>query len=65
MHTMPVVPNLMIAGAPKCGTTSLHHYLADHPSVCASIEQESRFLMDEAYPLYLSLIHISEPTRPY
>ncbi len=49
---MPVVPNLVIAGAPKCGSTSLHHYLADHPSVCASIEQESRFLMDEGYPLY-------------
>ncbi len=49
---MIVIPNLIIAGAPKCGSTSLHHYLADHPSVCASIEQESRFLMDEGYPLY-------------
>ncbi|MEM6749651.1 MAG: sulfotransferase [Planctomycetota bacterium] len=26
-------PNLIIAGAPKCGTTSLHHYLDQHPEV--------------------------------
>ncbi|MEM7682008.1 MAG: sulfotransferase [Planctomycetota bacterium] len=26
-------PNLIIAGAPKCGTTSLHYYLDQHPEV--------------------------------
>ena len=26
-------PNFFIVGAPKCGTTALHHYLSDHPQV--------------------------------
>ena len=26
-------PNFFIVGAPKCGTTSLHGYLEDHPLV--------------------------------
>ncbi len=29
----PVRPNLFVVGAPKCGTTSLHHYLAKHPDI--------------------------------
>jgi hypothetical protein len=30
----------------------LFRYLADHPEVCPSIKQESRYLMDEGYPQY-------------
>ena len=26
-------PNFIIAGFPKCGTTSLHHYLNEHPQI--------------------------------
>lgn len=33
-------PNLFIIGAPKCGTTSLHEYLADHPQVFMSTPKE-------------------------
>ena len=40
-------PNLIIAGLPKCGTTSLQHWLSQHPEICAGIEYEIRFLMDE------------------
>lgn len=29
----PLPPNLFIIGAPKCGTTALSHYLAQHPQV--------------------------------
>lgn len=49
---MPLLPNLIISGAPKCGTTSLYHYLADHPQVCAANEQETRYLIDQDYPLF-------------
>ncbi len=28
-----VKPNLFIVGAPKCGTTALHYYLAQHPEI--------------------------------
>jgi hypothetical protein len=47
-----ILPNLVIAGAPKCGSTSLYHYLSAHPEVCASSQQESRYLIDKGYPLF-------------
>jgi len=43
-------PNLVIAGAPKCGTTSLFAWLADHPEVCASRVKETRYLLDRGDP---------------
>jgi hypothetical protein len=36
----PVLPNLVIAGVPKGGTTSLFQYLAQHPDVGASTKKE-------------------------
>lgn len=36
-------PNLFIPGAPKCGTTSLHRYLAQHPQVFMSDPKEPHF----------------------
>ncbi len=47
-----ILPNLIIAGASKCGTTSLFRYLADHPQVCAASTKETRYLIDPGYPLY-------------
>lgn len=34
------LPNLLIAGVGKAGTTSLHWYLSQHPDVCASKVKE-------------------------
>lgn len=45
------LPNLIIAGAPKCGTSSLFNWLVDHPDVCGSSVKETFFLMDEENPL--------------
>src|SRR6185295_15674771 len=45
------LPNLVIAGAPKCGTSSLFSWLAAHPEVCGSIVKETFYLMDEGHPL--------------
>lgn len=39
-------PNVIIAGAPKCGTSSLFFWLAAHPEVCASKVKETYFLSD-------------------
>lgn len=36
-------PNLFIVGAPKCGTTSLYHYLETHPQVYFSGRKEPRY----------------------
>ena len=38
-----MLPNLLIIGAPKCGTTSLHEYLALHPDVWMSRNKELKF----------------------
>jgi hypothetical protein len=47
---MPL-PNLFIIGAPKCGTTSLHRYLDQHPRISMSAVKEPKFfLTDGARP---------------
>ncbi len=45
------LPNLVIAGAPKCGTSSLFNWLAGHPEACGSSVKETFYLMDEGHPL--------------
>jgi hypothetical protein len=40
------IPNLVIAGAPKCGTSSLHRWLSAHPDSMGSSEKETYFLSD-------------------
>jgi hypothetical protein len=37
------LPNLIIAGAQKAGTSSLFWYLAQHPQICASDRKELRY----------------------
>jgi len=37
------LPNLVIIGAAKCGTTSLHYYLGLHPQIFMSREKELNF----------------------
>ena len=36
-------PNFIIAGFPKCGTTSLHHYLSEHPQIYMPKQKELHF----------------------
>ncbi len=43
----PVYPNLVLAGFPKCGTSSVFEWLCLHPEVCGSIVKETHFLRDE------------------
>ena len=45
------LPNVVIAGAAKCGTTSLFKWLADHPEVGGPREKELFYLMDKGHPL--------------
>jgi len=42
-----VLPNVLIVGAAKCGTTSLHEYLDRHPEVAMSHEKELDFFVEE------------------
>jgi hypothetical protein len=41
-----VLPNALVIGADRCGTTSLHHYLGCHPEVAMSRTKELRFFAD-------------------
>jgi hypothetical protein len=43
---MPL-PNLFIIGAPKCGTTSLHRYLDQHPRISMSRVKEPKFFLTD------------------
>ena len=48
------LPNFIVIGAAKCGTTSLVHYLAQHPQVFMSPEKEPRFFAPEFFTQYIS-----------
>lgn len=41
------LPNFLIIGAPKCGTTALYHYLSEHPRIFMSIMKEPHFFADD------------------
>lgn len=49
------LPNFLIVGAAKSGTTSLYHYLSQHPEVYMSPIKEPRFITAQfvKYPLRL------------
>lgn len=40
------LPNVIVIGAMKAGTTSMHNYLDVHPDVAVSTEKEMRFFSD-------------------
>ena len=45
-----VLPNFIIVGFGKCGTTSLHYALKDHPDICLVKSKEAHFFInDEEY----------------
>jgi hypothetical protein len=43
----PCLPNLLIIGAAKAGTTSLHNYLSEHPDIFMSKHKELNFFNPE------------------
>lgn len=53
---MPL-PNLIIAGAPKCGTSSVFRWLTAHPQVCGSKPKELFYLIDSDNPLRSSKVN--------
>lgn len=49
----------IILGAPKCATTSLYHYLQQHPDVACPMPKEGHFLLRDLFPQPSSYV---EPT---
>jgi Sulfotransferase domain len=46
-HREGALPNLIVIGGLKCGTTSLHHYLNLHPQIEMSRPKELNFFVSE------------------
>ena len=44
--SMRMLPDFLIIGAQKCGTTSLYSHLSQHPSVGTAFEKEVRYFND-------------------
>lgn len=43
-----MLPNFLVIGAARCGTTSLHYYLAEHPEICMSSIKEPNYFLFQA-----------------
>jgi hypothetical protein len=54
-----MLPNFFIAGAPKSGTTSLYHYLSQHPEIYMSPIKEPHYFASE-----IRLERFAEGRRP-
>lgn len=54
------LPNLIIIGTPKSGTSSLFDWLALHPDVAVSRVKETRFFLDDGYPLKPGLANFNK-----
>lgn len=48
------LPNFIIAGFPKCGTTSLYHYLSEHPEIYMPKQKELHYF---TYPIISAIIN--------
>ncbi len=59
------LPNFLIIGAAKAGTTSLYHYLSQHPQIYMSPVKEPRFFAPEFYTTHSNgLLRSSEEPSP-
>jgi hypothetical protein len=63
LATYPIrlMPNFIIAGAQKGGTTSLYNYLTEHPSIISARRKEVKFF-DEQYEKGISWYRSNFPT---
>lgn len=60
--------NLFVVGAAKCGTTSFHEYLSQHPNINMSLKKETNFFSNEQLKndnLYYSGVNICENINDY
>ena len=44
-----VLPNFILSGFPKCGTTSLHYYLSEHPEIYMPDQKELHFFTNRIF----------------
>jgi hypothetical protein len=62
-----MLPNLVIIGAPKAGTTALHRYLSEHPDMFMSEQKELQYFQRddwrERLPWYEAQFPVDAPVR--
>lgn len=64
--TDPVfLPNFIIAGAPKAGTSSIFAWIAEHPDALGSREKETYFFVDPGTHMYRPEAHVSQGLGAY
>ena len=59
-----VLPNFMIIGFPKCGTTSLYDYLTQHPQITPPLGKEIDFF-DRLYERGVNWYRVRFPGKAY
>jgi hypothetical protein len=61
------LPNLLVIGAAKCGTSALHSYLAGHPDICMSANKEVKLFGSRGWlhglPGYAARFDAGRPVR--
>ncbi|NQV52104.1 MAG: sulfotransferase domain-containing protein [Flavobacteriales bacterium] len=55
-----ILPNTIIAGAPKSGSSSIYWWLSSHPDVCASKTKETHYFDDKVYPRFNAAANVIE-----
>lgn len=60
-----MLPNLIIAGAPKSGTSSLHSWLSDHPNAVGSTPKETYYFVDPGTHMFKPETHIQNGLDDY
>jgi hypothetical protein len=48
------LPNFFVVGVPKAGTTSLYHYLSQHPQIYMSPIKEPTYFAQTSFALRIS-----------
>ena len=56
---------VIIGGATRAGSTSLYQYLASHRAICVSSLKETRFFLDEDYPVPVRFRSGKDPRERY
>jgi hypothetical protein len=59
------LPNFLIAGAPKAGTSSVHMWIADHPQAVGSTEKETYYFVDPDTHMYRKDANITHGLDKY
>src|SRR2546423_13513556 len=42
-HKIRIIPDFLIIGGQKCGTTSLYYYLIEHPNIAPAVRKQMHF----------------------